>query len=119
MQRAGHLAIVVTMLAGMPVLSPPVLAQSTQAQLDPRANDPAYQRSQRLFGAIRDVLEDAAEARTDARGDSGVGTILARPFGLDARSRADDLLADAFSVVSDAPITQIQEEISQRRSTIT
>ena len=119
MQRVGHLAIVMTMLAGLPVAATPVLAQNTQSQTDPRANDPAFQRSQRLFGAIREVLEDAAEARSDANGDSGVGTILARPFGLDARSRADDLLADAFSVVSDAPITQIQEETAQRRNTIT
>ncbi len=119
MQRAGHVAILMTVLAGVPATVTPVLAQTAQAQTDPRANDPAYQRSQRLFGAIRDVLEDAAEARSDARGNGGVGSILARPFGLDARSRADDLLADAFSVVSDAPITQIQEEIAQRRNTIT
>jgi len=119
MQRLGHVAILMTMLVGLPGAVTPAVAQNAQAQVDPRANDPAYQRSQRLFGAIRQVLEDAAEARGDARGDAGVGSILARPFGLDARSRADDLLADAFSVVSDAPITQIQEEISQRRSTIT
>jgi len=119
MLRAGPLAMVMTMLAGIPAATTTVFAQNTQVQADPRANDPAYQRSQRLFGAVRDVLENAAEARSDARGDVGVGTILARPFGLDARSRADDLLADAFSVVSEAPITQIQEEITQRRSTIT
>ena len=119
MKRALSLAILLPLISGLPVGSTPAVAQSTAQQADPRANDPAYQRSQRLFGSISDVLEDAAQARSDARGDTGVGTILARPFGLDAQSRANDLLADAFSVVSDAPVTQIQEEISGRREAIT
>ena len=119
MKRALHLAILFPLLSGLSVVAAPVLAQSTQHQVDPRANDPAYQRSQRLFGSIRDVLEDAAEARSDARGQGGVSTYMKRQLGLDAKSRAEGLLADAFSVVSDAPITQIQEEISGRRSTIT
>ena len=119
MKRAAHIAILLPLLTGLPVGLSSALAQSTQAQADPRASDPAYQRSQRLFGSIRDVLEDAAQARADARGGVTVGTVFSRPFGLDAESRADDLLADAFSVVSDAPITQIQDEIAQRRRTIT
>ena len=118
MRRAVYLAIFLPLMNVIPASIAPAMAQSTAQQSDPRANDPAYQRSQRLFGSIRDVLADAAEARNDANGATGVGTILAKPFGLDAKSRADGLLADAFSVVSDAPITQIQEEISGRRETI-
>ncbi len=119
MKSAFKMALLLPLLIASPVGLSTAFAQDTTAQTDPRANDPAYQRSQRLFGSIRDVLEDAAQARTDAREDPGVGTILSRPFGLDAQSRANDLLADAFSVVSDAPVTQIQEEIAERRKTIT
>lgn len=93
-------------------------AETAQQSADPRANDPAYLRSQRLFGSIRDILEDAAEAREGARGQEGVGTFMKRQLGMDAKSRAERLLADAFSVVSDAPISQIQEEIARRRETI-
>lgn len=119
MKRAVQFAFLLPLLTGLPAGLPTALAESTAAQTDPRANDPAYQRSQRLFGSIRDVLEDAAEARTNAKGEPGVGTILSRPFGLDAESRANDLLAEAFSVVSDSPITQIQEDIANHRNTIT
>lgn len=117
MKRAAHLAVLLTFAIGLPTISAPVLAQQAE-QADPRANDPAYQRSQRLFGSIRDVLEDAAEARASARDQAGVGTFMKRQLGLDAKSRAQNLLADAFSVVSDAPITQIQEEIAGRREAI-
>jgi len=119
MKRALCLAIMLPIMSGIPAGTPVASAQSSGQQSDPRANDPAYQRSQRLFGSINDVLEDAARARSDAQGDTGVGTILAKPFGLDAQSRANDLLADAFAVVSDAPVTQIQEEIAGRREQIT
>ena len=71
-----------------------------------------------MFGSISDILEDAAEARAGARGQAGVGTFMKRQLGMDAESRAERLLADAFSVVSDAPISQIQEEITERRDTI-
>ncbi len=119
MKRVLCLAVIAPLMIGVSAGSAPALAQTAAQQADPRADDPSYQRSQRLFGSIRDVLEDAAAARSDARGETGVGTILARPFGLDAQSRADNLLADAFSVVSDAPISRIQEEIAGRRESIT
>jgi hypothetical protein len=116
MIRAGAVTVFLGLLAGGVALPVDVRAQGAAA--DPRQTDAEYQRSQRLFGSIRDVLEDAAAARSDARGEAGVGTIIARPFGLDAESRANDLLADAFSVVSDAPVTQIQGEIKRRREAI-
>lgn len=96
----------------------PALAQDSAgiAASDPRAKDPEFQRMQRLFGDIRDVLEGAANAREDSRTESSSEKLLTRPFGLDARSRADRLLADAFEVVSDAPVTEIQREIRERRA---
>ena len=118
MIRAGVFTVVLSAMAFAPVLPSAGQAQTSAIEADPRANDLEYQRSQRLFGSIRDVLEDAANARSAARGEAGVGTIIARPFGLDAQSRANDLLADAFSVVSDAPVTKIQGEIKARREAI-
>lgn len=113
------------LLAGIvvaaPLLTVPALAQD-QAPLatsDPRAKDPEFQRMQRLFGGVRDILEDAAIARESTRTESSSETLLTRPFGLDARSRADRLLADAFEVVSDAPVTEIQKEIRERRAAST
>ncbi len=118
MKARVRFALVLQLLVLSPLYATQAHALETSTQADPRADDPAYQRSQRLFGTIRDILEDAAQARLDARTESGVGTILSRPLGLDAQSRAERLLADAFSVVSDAPVTEIRQEITNRRKTI-
>lgn len=117
MKPAASVLIAAMLAVYAPGLPTGVAAQTAQTA-DPRAGDPAYERSQRLFGAIRDILEDAAEARAQARDADGVGTLMKRPLGLDAQSRAERLLADAFSVVADAPVTQIQREIETRRETI-
>ena len=116
MKTATALLLTFSVALAAPVQG--VALAETVETADPRADDPAYQRAQRLFGAIRDILEDAAQARADARDAEGVGTYMKRQLGLDAKSRAERLLSDAFSVVSDAPVTEIQREIANRREAI-
>ncbi len=106
------------MLSALAPLPAPAQQAAATTTVDPRAGDIDYQRMQRLFGDVRDILEDAAEARGDIDGEKGITSLLARPFGYDARSRTDRLLGDAFDVVAGAPVTDIQGEIRQRRDTI-
>jgi len=96
--------------AAAPVAAAPVT--------DIRANDAEYRRMQRLFGDVRAVLEDAAEARGDIADEDSLTALFTRRVGLDAESRTRRLLGDAFDVVADAPVTAIQSEIGQRRRTI-
>lgn len=104
--------------------APPLIPVTAMAQTaavtapDPRAGDPEYQRMQRLFGEVRDLLEDAADTRARIGEESSVSTLFTRQLGYDARSRTDRLLSSAFDVVANAPVTQIQSEIRSRRRTI-
>ena len=89
-----------------------------EVETDPRQGDVAYERSEALFGAIRDVLEDAAEARSDMDGEGAVSGFLRRRLGADAQTRAQDLLGSAFEVVTEADAVQIQQDIAAKRAAI-
>lgn len=78
---------------------------------DPRAGDVEFQRMQKLFGAIRNVLEEAASAREAARSETSATAAITGAFGLDAKSRSAAVLTEAFEVVSNAPVTEIQGTI--------
>ncbi len=110
------MAIAASLFAAVPLTAPPMAQQV--ATIDPRANDIEYQRMQRLFGDVRDVLEDAARARGEVGGEGSLTTLFTRPLGYDAKSRTASLLADAFDIVADAPVTEIQQEIRTRRRSI-
>ena len=113
--RAALLALTLTAFA-----APSAQAQDATPQLapDPRAGEIGHERMQRLFGAVRDVLAEAAEARGDAREADGMTDVLARQVGLDAASRAERLLDEAFGVVADAPVARIRSGIQGRRDRI-
>ncbi len=100
--------------------SPPAMAERPVAAsaTDPRVDETEYRRMQRLFGAVRGVLEDAAGARGDIGTEDSLTTLFTRRVGLDAESRTERLLGEAFEVVADAPVTAIQREIGERRRTI-
>ena len=97
---------------------PAVAQQTATTTVDPRITDVDYQRMQRLFGDVRAILEDAAEARGDIDDEGSLTSLFTRPFGYDAESRTDRLLGDAFDVVAGAPVTDIQRDIRQRRRAI-
>jgi len=105
--------------APLPALSQQMPAPASATTIDPRADDADYRRMQRLFGEVRDVLEDAAEARGDIGTEGSLTTLFTRRVGLDAESRTQRLLGEAFDVVAEAPVTAIQREIRERRDAIT
>ncbi len=104
----------VSISAMLPVSAP------LNAETNPPASSASATDAQmaRLFGEIKSILEDAAKARDSVDDQNSVGVIFTRPLGYDAESRTERLLAEAFDIVADAPVTQIQKEIRKRRRTI-
>jgi len=111
-------------MAGAPAAlaqdSPP--SQAGAEQRDPRADDEAYQRSQKLLKAIDDILKDAAEERAKARDLPREETFILPPLWSDTREdneeRVRTLLDSALEIVTDAPIVEMQETIAERRAAI-
>ena len=100
--------------------SPPEASQPQAERADPRAGDPAYERSQRLFGVVRDILDRTARMRLDemTNPQNGVGGFVRRQFGVDRDSRVQDLLASAFELMTDAPVVEMQRRIANARGEI-
>jgi hypothetical protein len=95
----------------------------TQAETrDPRAEDEAYQRSQRLLKAIDDILTDAAEERAKARDLPSQDNFVIPPLWSDTREanekRVRRLLDSALEIITDAPIVEMQQDIAARRKAI-
>jgi len=118
---AGALAICL-------MATPAALAQerspaATEAeQRDPRADDPAFQRTQQLLRAIDDILADAADERAKAQDLPSQDTFILPPLWSDTREdnekRVRALLDSALQIVTDAPIVEMQETIAARRTAI-
>ena len=101
----------------------PAAAQSatdTETAMDPRAGDPTFERSQRLFGAVRGVLDEAARRRLESRTDpeSPLEEFLYRQLGVDQSGRIEELLGSAFETLTDAPVVDIQRDIAKRKEEI-
>lgn len=110
-------------LAGAPALAQETSpTESEGTQRDPRADDEAYKRSQKLLKAIDDILADAAEERAKARDLPSQDTFILPPLWSDTREdneeRVRALLDSALEIVTDAPIVQMQETIAERRAAI-
>jgi len=97
-------------------------SQTGAEQRDPRAENEAYQRSQKLLKAIDDILKDAAEERAKARDLPREETFILPPLWSDTREdneeRVRTLLDSALEIVTDAPIVEMQETIAERRAAI-
>ncbi len=111
------LALAATLMAFAPL--PIAAEQATAPTADLRETDEHHRRMQRLFGDVREVLEDAAAARSEINTEDGFRKLFTRRIGIDAESRTQRLLGDAFDVVADAPVTMIQRDIRERRAAIT
>ncbi|MCI4663660.1 MAG: hypothetical protein MRY74_02960 [Neomegalonema sp.] len=87
---------------------------------DPRAGDPAFERSRKLFGQIRKILDEAAKVRLKqaTKPDGAVENFFWRQFGVDDARRVKDLLGAAFEMAIDAPVVQMQREIEKAREQI-
>ncbi|MFP3920573.1 MAG: hypothetical protein ACLFU3_02605 [Dichotomicrobium sp.] len=121
-------AFVVTLAIGL-TGAPYVLADEAAPpekketeQRDPRADDEAYQRSQRLLKAIDEILADAAQERARTRDLPSQENFILPPLWSDTREdneeRVRALLDSALEVVTDAPVVQMQETIAERRHAI-
>lgn len=95
-------------------------ALAAEEALDPRAGDPGYERSRRLFGALKDILDEAARSRMRQQTDpeSGVSGFVLRQFGADEGSRVRELLGSAFEMMTDAPVAEMQKQIGDARKEI-
>lgn len=91
-------------------------------QRDPRADDEAYQRSQRLLKAIDGILAEAAEERAKTRKLPSQENFILPPLWSDTREdneeRVRALLDSALEIVTDAPVVEMQETIAERRRAI-
>ncbi len=90
------------------------------APRDPRAGDPDFKRSQQLFDALKDVLDEAAKRRLKRQTDpdGALEDLFWRQFGADQNTRIRDLLSSAFEMMTDAPVVDIQRGIGKARDEI-
>jgi len=89
---------------------------------DPRTEQKAYQRSQRLLKAIDSILAEAAKERAKASELPGEDTFLLPRLWTETREDNDErvraLLESALEIVTDAPVVRLQNEIADRRAAI-
>ena len=97
--------------------SPPVVAPEV-TQDDPLTL--SDQRAEQLFGALREILDEAAEARQAQREEeeAPLSDFMRRQLGLDSDARVKELLGSAFEMVTDTPIVGLQEEIEGAKGEI-
>jgi hypothetical protein len=100
----------------------PATAEKTSEQKDPREGEPAYERARQLMQAIDAILLDAAEQRSEARKLPRKDEFLVRPLWTETREdredRVRDLLDSALSIVTDAPVVDVQKRIEGLRTNI-
>lgn len=112
------------LLAGAAVFTAPAAqaspgAAAAEAPRDPRSGDAAYERSRKLFGAIKDVLDEAAKERLEGQMEpSPLTEMMWRQLGLDRQARVRDLLGSAFEQMTDAPVVSMRESIARSRGEI-
>jgi hypothetical protein len=92
------------------------------AAADPRDGDPQYERAKALMVAIDAILKDAADTRAGARKLPSRDDYIIPPFWTETREDRDakvrQLLDSALSIVTNAPIVDIQERIERLRGNI-
>lgn len=89
---------------------------------DPREDDKVYQQARDLMQAIDSVLKDTAEQRSDARKLPGKDEFLVTPMWTETRedreNRIRSLLDSALSIVTDAPVVEVQKKVENLRRNI-
>ncbi|MBX2856249.1 MAG: hypothetical protein KTR21_14755 [Rhodobacteraceae bacterium] len=121
--RRPHILAILTMATalGGAVAVPNMAARAeTPAQTeDPRANDPQHRRAQKMFGAIREILDEAARLRAQREANgSALEEFLWRQVGVDQEARVRELLDSAFGMMTDTDVTAIQKDIARRKKQI-
>lgn len=106
--------------------SPPAGVQSTQPAEppppDPRAGEKDYEQAKALMAAVDDVLKDAAEIRSGGAKLPSRKDFILPPLWSETREDRDHkvkaLLDTALSIVTDAPVVEIQKKVEDLRRNI-
>lgn len=97
-------------------------AEKSKPAADPRENDKAYQQARDLMRAIDAILKDTAEHRSDAqklpREDEFIVTPLWTETREDRENHIRTLLDSALSIVTDAPVVEVQKKVESLRRNI-
>lgn len=117
MPKNGRRRVFAAFLTVFSSFSSPIAAE---APADPRIGDPGYERAQRLFETLHEILDNAAQKRLERQTDpdSPIADFMWRQLGVDQNSRIRELLANAFEMITDAPVVQLQNEIDAARGEI-
>ena len=97
------------------------LAETTtpDPQVSGEVADGADRAAQELFAKMRSILDRAASARAqEGETDGSIVETFRERLGLDAASRADRLLGEAFGVISEAPVNEMRDNIARHRDNI-
>lgn len=118
--RRNCIALAAAGLVAFAAPTSTLMAQETAETVDPRAGDPSYERAQRLFGAVREILDNAARMRLNQQTDPDgpVVDFMKRQIGMDRQTRAQELLGAAFEMITDTPVVAIQDRIARSRADI-
>jgi hypothetical protein len=85
-------------------------------------DDPAYQQSAKLLAAISEILDRAAKQRAQLKELPSRQNYLIPPLWKETREDREkavrDLLSAALSIVTNAPIVEMQEMLGTRRKSI-
>ncbi|MEM7530406.1 MAG: hypothetical protein AAF416_22680, partial [Pseudomonadota bacterium] len=112
--RPAILPLAAALMAG--ALSAPLMAQEPAPATPEAAQEPSTSLSLERFGTIREMLDEAAEARARAR--RGEEDIVDRLTRSSPEDRANQLLAEAFEIVSDTPVTELRRRIGDAQDRI-
>ena len=113
-------AVIAAAPVALPTADAPFSTPVAHAENDPRAGDPTFERGRKLFGVIRQILDDAARVRLEqqTQPDGPVEDFVWRQLGVDDQGRVSTLLGTAFEMAIDAPVVEMQREIEAARDQI-
>jgi len=103
-------------------LARPVMAEENAKPQDPFAGEFSHEQAQKLMAAVREILKDAAQERTDSRKLPSSDEFLVTPIWTETREDREEkirnLLDSALGVVTDVPIVDVQKQLEARRNSI-
>lgn len=89
---------------------------------DPREDDRTYRQARDLMQAIDAILKDTAEHRSDAQKLPRKDEFIVTPLWTETREDREDhirtLLDSALSIVTDAPVVEVQKKVEGLRRNI-
>jgi hypothetical protein len=89
---------------------------------DPRSGDKDYEQARLLMQAVKDILADTAEKRSDMKSLPRDADFVVTPLWTETREDREDrvkaLLDSALGIVTDVPVVEVQKRIETHRRSI-